>query len=499
MMVLRHIVGPPSATVVVARTKEDDDEMMMMGGGSGSEDENTSTTDNAKMNIPSNSGASSMHTTPSPNPTNHTNPPSSSIPIDLSKKRVRTPTSAVYVRTHHHPSAAGSRHSGHEHYLPKKNGGSPPMASTVPSHVQAHGPYSVGRSNPWDEENAFSSPDSGLHGEDEESQHIHNSNTTNILDGNRSSPLSSQNCSQSLIPLSLIRARYNHNSSSSSSGSNKNDTPPRVGLTSPGNERPAGKTKIMKESKRARLEEMVTHIKTTKEKDSGDEESSSTVSSGAGHLTSSDEVAEERATDLTRRSRRKPISLLHNRRRKEILMMMEQQHHRQHEEEEEEEMMDEPCNLVSPRKLLSSSAIEISPSDEWKKENTAAGLLHLGAQGIMKGGGDAQLDEAAAAAAAAAKLYGIDPEAYQQQMMQLQLTSAAMMGGANGGAGSPGPDSAGLMKNMGSYPPWLYLGYYSQLLHSFQAQEILRQYALQSQGLTPSNLSQGEKVSYLDS
>lgn len=84
----------------------------------------------------------------------------------------------------------------------------------------------------------------------------------------------------------------------------------------------------------------------------------------------------------------------------------------------------------------------------------------------------------------AVKIYGGDPETYQQQLMQLQLSSTSPMLG----------DASGFLKTVQNFPPWVYLGYYSQIVQQhFQAQEILRQYAIQSSN-THSTVSFDEKV-----
>jgi hypothetical protein len=130
-----------------------------------------------------------------------------------------------------------------------------------------------------------------------------------------------------------------------------------------------------------------------------------------------------------------------------------------HASEEEEE----PCNLACPKQR--TSIPEANLLDMWKNKLPLKGLPPL-------------------SPSEAAKMYGGDPEAYQQQMMQLQLSSAAAMMG----------DTGGLLKATQSYPPWVYLGYYSQIVQQhFQAQEILRQYAMQSSN-TSSTVIHEEKV-----
>lgn len=269
--------------------------------------------------------------------------------------------------------------------------------------------------------NSHSSPDSGLHrdspGEDEDIPTSQPGSTP---------PLRKQG---HLIPLSIIRARYPH---------------PAEGLpTDEENSLPPRQDKVL--TKRARLEEMVTHIKSSKDRSrrtSGDDDTSS-----GGHATSSDEIVED-GRDL---------------RNYNNLLTKGSGSCGNQASSKDDIMEDEPCNLVCSE----SRTREDLQYDGWKS-NPSPPKPSCDSLSPME----------------AAKLLGMDPETYQQQMMQLQLTSAAMLGG----------DPTGMLKGMGPYPPWVYLGYYSQILQSFQAQEILRQYAIQSNPLTP-NVSQGEKVS----
>jgi hypothetical protein len=297
--------------------------------------------------------------------------------------------------------------------------------------------------HPHDEDNnSYSSPDSGLQrdspGEDDEQA------------ASAATPPLRSSRRQNLIPLSLIRARY-HQSHRTTSESSNNGQDEDCSSTKPYNAADQVKTK------RARLEEMVSHIKQVVPKKSrsqrlsGDDDTSS-----GGHATSSDEIADESPTDLRSASYRSD-GIGESR---EILTVPHDIFRLQRND------ADEPCNLAYP-KAGSESPIQegINPMDLWK------GRIPLkNAQSLSP--------------AEAAKLYGVDPETYQQQIMQLHLTSAAMMG-----------DPGGLLKAIGNYPPWVYLGYYSQLIQNFQAQEIIRQYAMQSQSATtPATVTQGDKV-----
>lgn len=333
-----------------------------------------------------------------------------------------------------------------------------------------------------DDNNTYSSPDSGLHrdspGEEDDvtstkplspstmwrnlaamSASAKFGNTTG------STPLLRKQSTQpGLIPLSLIRAKYNHT----------NVSPDRYAsweeehLLSSDKTRPEGGRGDHVQNKRARLEEMVSQIKTTKDTRtrhySGDDDTSS-----GGHVTSSDEVVDDGPTDL-----RSNASYNNNGRDKERMLLMGARKEESDkvalnlikDEYEEEDDDDEPCNLTYAKSSTPRTAEGID-IEQWKKQ--------------------AQLKSASPfplSPTDAAKLYGIDPDTYQQQIMQLQLTSAAMLG-----------DPGGLLKALGSYPPWVYVGYYSQLLQSFQAQEILRQYAIQSSTPPKPSVSQGEKVS----
>lgn len=331
-----------------------------------------------------------------------------------------------------------------------------------------------------DDDNTYSSPDSGLHrdspGEEDEvtstkplspSTMWRMASATSASNAAATSALLRRQCQQhpSLIPLSLIRAKYNHTHGSpdrfasweeehlsSSEKSRPDEGEPRRG--------------DQVQTKRARLEEMVSQIKTTKDRTrhySGDDDSSS-----GGHVTSSDEVVDDGPTDLRSttpyRSRDKGILLAKLARKPEPQKVGLNLTKDEYDDEEEDG--DEPCNLAYPKS--SSPRADGLDMEQWKK------------QAQLKSTSPFPLSPTDAA-----KLYGIDPDTYQQQIMQLQLLqqSAAMLG-----------DPSSLLKALGSYPPWVYMGYYSQLLQSFQAQEILRQYAIQSSSSTQSPAPQGEKV-----
>jgi hypothetical protein len=296
-----------------------------------------------------------------------------------------------------------------------------------------------------EDNNSYSSPDSGLHrdspGEGEDEDVSPNKSTSPPIS------LSSRKQPQSLIPLSLIRARYNHNQ-------HRGGGDPSPGPANVAAEEEKAPTGDQVKTKRARLEEMVTNIKSSKDRtrrNSGDDDSS------GDHVTSSDEVTDDSPTDL-RNSAFRNESPLEAAKRAAINLNLSRDVFRVHDEED---MDEEPCNLVCP-KSRGASLSDTQNFDAWKNKVPQKTMQPLSPSD-------------------AAKMYGVDPETYQQQMMQLQLTSAAMLG-----------DPGGLLKAMGGYPPLVYLGYYSQLLHSFQAQEILRQYAMQSQNITPT-VSQGEK------
>jgi hypothetical protein len=197
---------------------------------------------------------------------------------------------------------------------------------------------------------------------------------------------------------------------------------------------------------------MVSHIKQSKppkdrqHRHSGDDDTSS-----GDHVISSDEIAEDGPADLRNLGLRLAESTMGG---ANPLAICRDGFPMRSDE-------DEPCNLAFTKGRSNNSCSDTIPFEMWK----------------IKGSKTMQ----PLSPSDAAKMYSADPESYQQQMMQLQLTSAAMLG-----------DPGGLLKAMGNYPPWVYLGYYSQLLHSYQAQEILRQYAMQSQNSTPP-VSQGEK------
>ena len=353
MMVLRHI-GPPTATATVVSHEEHEDE----------ED--------------------------------------GSSPIDLSKKHV--PSSEVPRHLTKPPFLSHPR----SHQSRTVQDLSARLCRTVGAQSEVRWREAQQALSRNDEENSYSSPDSGLHrdslGEDEDFHH--NSRR------------------QSFIPLSRIHARYNQ----------RNDEP--LVLETDDNSRVSNKsdppTSDQVQTKRARLDCLIANIKQSKPIDRSQRNSDDRSSGDL--VTSSDEIP----TDLTESSRSG---------RSMAIVGMDGFQIQPPEDE------DEPCDLACP-KPRSNSLPETNLFDTWKNKLPPKNVPPL-------------------SPSEAAKMYGIDPETYQQQMMQLQLTSAAMMG-----------DSGGLLKAMGSYPPWVYLGYYSQLLHSFQAQEILRQYAMQSQNIT---------------
>lgn len=104
---------------------------------------------------------------------------------------------------------------------------------------------------------------------------------------------------------------------------------------------------------------------------------------------------------------------------------------------------------------------------------------------------------AAAAAAAAERLRrGLKGDTHaastvtrpsQEEALRLHLQAAALRSAAataTEGASSGGDESEGGGRTAGSTAfnnSWIYVGYYSQLLHRFQAQELLRQLAIQHQ------------------
>jgi len=315
-------------------------------------------------------------------------------------------------------------------------------------------------------EDINSSPDSGLHrdspGEDEDV----------AFGKDPTPPLAIRKQSQSLIPLSIIRARYSHKLRADV------DQEPMVVMNedeggtgiSPGS-RP--KDQVL--TKRARLEEMVTHIKSSKDRsrrNSGDDD----TSSGGHDVNSSDEVTEDGPTDLRSSSSSSLRARLINSCANGLNLKRVDEN-----DEEDVTLNEEPCNLVCPKNnnyninnnnnnnnnRSGMSRTEESTLEAWKNANKSPGSKQNLPFSPVE----------------AAKVLGIEPDAYQQQMMQFQLQSAAMLG-----------DPSGLLKAMGPYPPLVYLGYYSQLLHSFQAQEILRQYAMQS---NPVNPNPGDKVSII--
>jgi hypothetical protein len=318
-----------------------------------------------------------------------------------------------------------------------------------------------------------SSPDSGLHrdspGEDED-----------LSFGKDPTPPLSLSTSirkqpQSLIPLSIIRARYSHKLRAEEQEQMLNEEDNNV--TSPNSGRP--KDQVL--TKRARLEEMVTHIKSSKDRsrrNSGDDDTSS-----GGHVTSSDEVAEDAPTDLRSGNSNFRHRLINPNKGPIIngsVLNFKRRNNNSELNEDDMMMEDEPCNLVCPKSnnvsinnnnnnvsnRSSMSRTDDEGFEAWKNANKPSANMK---------------PDHSFSPAEAAKMLGIEPDAYQQQMMQFQLQSAAMLG-----------DPGGLLKAMGPYPPLVYLGYYSQLLHSFQAQEILRQYAMQSNPATP---NPGDKVS----
>lgn len=340
-----------------------------------------------------------------------------------------------------------------------------------------------------DDNNTYSSPDSGLHrdspGEEDEVSSTKplspstmwrnlaamSASSTKYISNNSASgtPLLRKQTQQpGLIPLSLIRAKYNHTNVSPDRFSSWDE---EHLLATPEKHRSEGGGRG-DQTKRARLEEMVSQIKTTKDPRtrnySGDDDD---MSSG-GHVTSSDEVVDDGPTDLRnnvgyrggRGGGDKRMMLMGGSGRKEVESDKVAMNLIKDEYDDEEED-DEPCNLAYPKS--SSPRPDGLDISQWKKQ--------------------AQFKNSSSpfplSPTDAAKLYGIDPDTYQQQIMQLQLTSAAMLG-----------DPGSLLKALGSYPPWVYMGYYSQLLQSFQAQEILRQYAIQSTNQSQSPSTQGEKV-----
>lgn len=327
----------------------------------------------------------------------------------------------------------------------------------------------MANNNEDDISNSHSSPDSGLHrdspGEDEDLMMMSSHSTATTP------PLRKQG--QHLIPLSIIRARYPQPMEGGGNLSQEDED----------NNSSTTKKKDKVLTKRARLEEMVTHIKSSKDRsrrNSGDDDTSS-----GGHATSSDEIIDDGSREAVLQSYHQPF--LNN---KGNIGCLNLKRTNLHHDADMMIMDDEPCNLVC-------SEGRGRPEDEDEEEED-----HLQYNGWVKNANNNKINSSSSpqnnnnkpspdslSTTEAAKLLGLDPETYQQQMVQLQLTSAAMLGG----------DPTGMLKGMGNYPPWVYLGYYSQILQSFQAQEILRQYAMQSNNPLTPNVSQGEKVCRLTS
>jgi len=248
---------------------------------------------------------------------------------------------------------------------------------------------------------------------------------------------SSEDRRQNFIPLSRIQARYHQRHDepllADESPDDHSHVSPKSDSTTPD----------QVQSKRARLDCLISHIKQSKPLDSSGRNSDD--NSSGEHRVSYGESG--------------PQGLQTSPREPPPFNILGLDRFRIHASEEDEE----PCNLACS-KQRPNTATEANLIEAWKNKGPLKGMPPM-------------------SPSEAAKVYGVDPETYQKHMIQLQLTSAAMMG-----------DSGGLMKVMQGCPPWVFFGYYSQILQNFQAQEILRQYAMQSTNPT-STIIQDETVS----